>query len=464
MTCKQTKLEDRLSALPDSLLCHILSFLPTNEAVQTVLIRRFGTLWTFLQNIDFDDALLSHLWANEDINSGFFRFVHNALKLHQRPTVDRFRVNISTMLYEEIPSFQSENWGCEIDSWLTFALRKQVKFLEFGFGMVEPVNEVYKLPFIEFISDSLVELKLVFIEMKLQKRVKMGSLRVLKLDYMSLNDDVFKEIIQGCPLLKELEISNCFDPWDFTEINAPNLDILKLDREIGADSEQIMKINCPKLSSFNYSGCVEGLEIVNLSSLAEFSFVITWNAFATRFNEFTRFQSVLTKVLHVKNVSISDTFVTVLFYCMLKCSLQEIVQWKRVDLKISLTDKHIFALCHLLTKSPNLEELVLNVVPSCDLVKEVESELESCNPGKEEEYCWSSLKTIVIHNISMSLYPVVHLVEILLRSSPALDEMMIYYKASNEYSAMLTSEQLAEFSEKLPTFRKASQTAKVILL
>ncbi|XP_021714112.1 putative F-box/LRR-repeat protein At5g41630 [Chenopodium quinoa] len=410
MTCTQAKPEDRLSALPDSLLCHILSFLPTNEAVQTVLIRRFGTLWTSLQNIDFDDDLLSHLWADEDINSGFLRFVHKALTLHQRPTVDRFRVNISTMLYEDITSFQSVNWGREIDSWLDFALKKQVKFLEFGFGMVEPVNEVYKLPFIEFISDSLVELKLVFIEMKLQKRVKMGSLRVLKLEYMSLNNDVFKEIIQGCPLLKEIEISNCLDSRDFTEINAPNLDILKLDREVVAGSEEIMKINCPKLSSFNYSGCVDGLEIVNLSSVAELSFRLTLNISATSFKEFTGFQSALTKLLHVKNVTLSDTFVTVLFYCILKCNLQEIVHWKRVDLKIRLNDKHILGLSHLSRKSPYLEELALTVIPSWNsdlLLKNVDLELESCNPGKEEVYCWSSLKTIVIHNISMSLHPVV---------------------------------------------------------
>lgn len=46
----------------------------------------------------------------------------------------------NTMLYGEISYFQSKsaNWENEIDFWLTFALRKQVKFLEFGFGMVEP--------------------------------------------------------------------------------------------------------------------------------------------------------------------------------------------------------------------------------------------------------------------------------------------------------------------------------------
>ncbi|KMT08850.1 hypothetical protein BVRB_6g135730 [Beta vulgaris subsp. vulgaris] len=454
MTNKEAKLEeDKLSVLPDTILIHILSFLPTDEAIKTVLLRRFGTLWTYLPILNFDDSLLTHLWPpDEEINTTFFQFVHNVLTLHQRPTLDCFRVDISTVLYTDI---KPQNLRHELDSWLTFALRKRVKVLEFGFGMVEPDNELYELPFIVFLSDSIFKLKLLNIEMKLQKRVQMGSLRVLKLVYVSLNDDVFRQVIRGCPLLKEIEISNC---WDLTEVDSPTLDVLKLDREMIA-GEEIMKINCPELSSFNYTGCVNGLEIMNLSSLAHFVFNLSFTITEQEFKEFNQFQYVLSKFLHAKSVTLSSEFVTVLFSCILKDLSHVMFDWKLVELNILLTHKHVSGLFHLLKNLLHLEKLVLNVTFwHSDYLKAVESEMDGCSLEKEE-YCWSSLKTIVICNISECLYTVlVRLVEILLKSSPVLDKLVIYCKDNDK------TEQLAEFSKKLPTFAKASPTVKVLLI
>jgi len=45
---------ERLSELPDGVLVHILSFLPTVDAVRTVL-GRFGNLWTLVHSLYFSD-------------------------------------------------------------------------------------------------------------------------------------------------------------------------------------------------------------------------------------------------------------------------------------------------------------------------------------------------------------------------------------------------------------------------
>ncbi|CAN6559753.1 unnamed protein product [Malus baccata var. baccata] len=52
---KQAKDKDRISALPDALLCHILSFLPTKYAVRsTLLSKRWKNKWTSITNLDFE--------------------------------------------------------------------------------------------------------------------------------------------------------------------------------------------------------------------------------------------------------------------------------------------------------------------------------------------------------------------------------------------------------------------------
>ncbi|XP_058192300.1 FBD-associated F-box protein At4g10400-like [Rhododendron vialii] len=48
---------DRISMLPDSVLCHILSFLPTKNAVGTsILSTRYQYLWTCITSLHFDKA------------------------------------------------------------------------------------------------------------------------------------------------------------------------------------------------------------------------------------------------------------------------------------------------------------------------------------------------------------------------------------------------------------------------
>lgn len=48
--------EDRISRLPDAVLCHILSLIPTKYAVRSSIVsNRWKNIWASVPNLDFED-------------------------------------------------------------------------------------------------------------------------------------------------------------------------------------------------------------------------------------------------------------------------------------------------------------------------------------------------------------------------------------------------------------------------
>ncbi|XP_015575332.2 F-box/LRR-repeat protein At3g03030-like [Ricinus communis] len=74
--------EDRISKLPESIQCHILSFLFTNEAVTTsILCKRWRLVWTSLSVLSFHD----YSYMKEEEMKSFVDFVNRVLILHANP-------------------------------------------------------------------------------------------------------------------------------------------------------------------------------------------------------------------------------------------------------------------------------------------------------------------------------------------------------------------------------------------
>ncbi|CAI9270071.1 unnamed protein product [Lactuca saligna] len=87
---------DRISCLPNDVLCHILSFLPTKHAVATsILSSRWVNLWAFLPIIDLDNSLYLNPLKKESNSVLFFDFVERVLSLNKSQTVVKFRLHIN---------------------------------------------------------------------------------------------------------------------------------------------------------------------------------------------------------------------------------------------------------------------------------------------------------------------------------------------------------------------------------
>lgn len=79
---------DRISGLPDEILCHILSFLPTKYAVATsILSHRWTDIWTKTPALRFHDE--HHLDKDK---SKFMCFVDKVLARYGSPYIENFQI------------------------------------------------------------------------------------------------------------------------------------------------------------------------------------------------------------------------------------------------------------------------------------------------------------------------------------------------------------------------------------
>ncbi|KAK9690412.1 hypothetical protein RND81_09G126000 [Saponaria officinalis] len=179
--------QDRLSCMPDEVIVHILSCMATIDAVRTMLLRRFGDLWTLVHTLRLD----------------FDGFVRNVLMLHKRSTIDTFHLYIC----EFDDYFNDPNMIDDVQMWLRFAVYRGVKDLYFAFNGPDDLA----LPCCVFTCQSIETLRLsgcMIDEYEDGQPLHMGSLRNLSLICVHGYNDAFNELISGCPSLQELTIDN----------------------------------------------------------------------------------------------------------------------------------------------------------------------------------------------------------------------------------------------------------------
>ncbi|KAH9605029.1 hypothetical protein KSS87_019994 [Heliosperma pusillum] len=198
-SCRESR--DMISILPDELLGHLLSFLPTRCAVSTsILSKRWRYLFSLMTCLCFDDLpCFGHPIYNVRIESTkrFKEFVDKVLELHQISPIKKFSL-LCRAAYD----------NSDLNRWLSYALQKGVQELHCNLanGMNCMLDGV-------FVCKTLVSLKLTPPSLKkiqIPLSACLPKLKILHLELIIFFDcNAMERLFAGCEKLEELILKSC---------------------------------------------------------------------------------------------------------------------------------------------------------------------------------------------------------------------------------------------------------------
>ncbi|KAK9941791.1 hypothetical protein M0R45_007485 [Rubus argutus] len=296
---------DRISGLPNDVTEKILSRLPLRDAVRTsVLSSKWRYKSEMLRDLVFDDRCVS-----TQSRATFVNIVDHVLLLHTGP-IHKFKLSRRDVL-----------GTIDMDRWI-FHLSKNP-------GVKEMILEIWKgnpynIPSCLFSCQDIVYLELYRCSLKPPPSTfkGFGSLKTLDLENVTMAQDVFENLIGCRSLLEILILRNC-------------------------DGFTNLKIDAPNLRYFYIIGVFEGVNLENISNVAQVSLHLK---------------------PHIQRLTINRNFLKYLSIGSLPEKLPRPCQYLNflsVDMSFDVPDEILTCLC-LLRNSPALQVLEILVDPEKD--------------------------------------------------------------------------------------------------
>ncbi|CAA0815967.1 F-box/LRR-repeat protein [Striga hermonthica] len=201
---------DRLSALPDNIISHILSFLPINISVSTsILSRRWRIMWAHFPNLDFDSRSNDHETGTGDI-------INRIMSNPRLQSINTFC--LKCRLYHLYYENKVEKWfaGRSINN-LSLSLSCGMQSL------------MVALPRATFTCKALVELRLTYCLLPSFSGEDISFPRLKKLHLETVRfgtDENLPKLLCCCPVLDDLSIIGSKD--DKYYISSPTIKKLEL--------------------------------------------------------------------------------------------------------------------------------------------------------------------------------------------------------------------------------------------
>ncbi|XP_026377536.1 FBD-associated F-box protein At4g10400-like [Papaver somniferum] len=195
--------EDRISKLPDPLLCHILSFLPFQHVVATsILAKRWRFIWNSVPILKITHCLST--------DSAKDRYLHNKHFVNFMDRMFVFR-DLSTIKYFYLHTYISDDYN--MNSWISVVIRRKVEEIHLWLPHPDEYSP-FLIPSSLFTCESLVTLRMsVNVVLNLPRSVHFPKLKLLTLRDVRIKDKYFIErLLSNCPVLEQLSLGSC--TWD----------------------------------------------------------------------------------------------------------------------------------------------------------------------------------------------------------------------------------------------------------
>ncbi|KAM0998012.1 hypothetical protein ACFX13_007929 [Malus domestica] len=387
--------EDRISRLPDAVLCHILSLIPTKYAVRSsILSNRWKNIWASVPNLDFEDrsnrCIAEKKYKCDTV--GFSTFVDRVLSLRDSSIdIKKFRLH----------------WVCSsddfsrIDGWIQTAVQHNVVELDLLVETDSSDDFIFEFPQCIFSCKTLVALK-VYSNCISYSPPTSGCFLNLKTLYVGAeypDSDSVEKIFSCCPVLEDLTIMGLLGQYEVLnyKISAPELNTLRLNLPVDVgdhDQNHSIFISCPKLENLVIrQDILSSYIFVNVKSLVKASFTLFFhNAENLQPNFDNRAITCLAGISNVQCLSLSA-------HHFLKGHCLPAFDNLR-ELKLVLHDcYHWDLLTELLKRSPILEYLVVEYEEDKECVDDYD-EHEYLKHVLYSEHRWSTPESVPICLIS----------------------------------------------------------------
>ncbi|KAF8098902.1 hypothetical protein N665_0256s0032 [Sinapis alba] len=353
-TCQELpSRRDMISNLPDSLISHMLSCLPTKEAVRTsVLSTRWKSLWILVPSL----RLASHDFP--DYNA-FVSFLDKSL--------DLYREENSCLHKLELVIRKDDNDQSCVTRWIDYVATRKVKHLDVECILVRR-EFLEVVPLNLYTCESLLYLRLHRVLLGGSESVSLPRLKTMCLEQNVYADEAFlQSFISSCPVLEDLRIvRRDNDNVKILRVHSQTLTSLTLgfeppdghmlyhyfDREI---LELFM--DSPRLKYLNFNDDVSKCQI--LSNFISPSVKVNLGG--------VRYMSYYSDGVVFSNLQVARSFFTcisrvkdlLMDFCMKFEPLPQFCDLSCLEAKVCLVD--VETLPTLLESCPNLNSIVLEL-------------------------------------------------------------------------------------------------------
>ncbi|KAH7861416.1 hypothetical protein Vadar_025849 [Vaccinium darrowii] len=349
-----TEKRDCLAELPEPLLHDILSCLTMKDVIRTcVLAKRWRYIWLYVPCLTFSPLKMTR--------SKELAFITQSLLLHKGPKVQKLNI-----------TFNYSTEALVLDSWIHFALTRNVNQLYLDFSRCNSYRSKYKLHDIVFSCSSLTVLALKSCIIKLPVKVKLRSLKTLSFEKVKFDGGAISDMLSCCSILEDLSFANChLGNNPHLAIRNSGVKTLKIQGSPFSKKSKL-EINAPFVVSFQLIGGLFSKHFVTkrMGSLCRASFVCS-ELDACCEQVYTNFSNLenLEYLRHVKDLRMCSCYIQAMSNKekpTQDCREKHIMDFISFDvtclrIKTGMMEQELRRIAYILSLSPNVETLIISV-------------------------------------------------------------------------------------------------------